>query len=361
MNDQQIENWREVVRNRPELADDDVTELEDHLHGQMGDLKASGLAEDEAFLVAVKRMGSVDEFSREFAREHSERLWNQLVLSSVDPIVAKQRKRDRWMAIALGIGAALSVGAIIAFVPDDRGPRMIPFFSLPWLAAYFAWKRELSGWPLAALITGFGVTACVLTFYPFIDYWDNHTLELTILHAIVLHWALIGLAYCGGEWRSSSRWLDFIRFTGEWAVCMLLIGCVIGPLLFLAERGIDLANPSWKYEPEYALFAYLPWILGMGLVLIAAWLVESKQNVIENIAPVLARVFSPVTVILLISVLVAFAVSPGMIWVNRDLLILMTAILLAVFALWLYAVSARPPQAPAGLADWLQLVLIVSA
>ena len=35
----------------------------------------AGLTADEAFLVAVKRMGDLDELSREFAREYSERLW----------------------------------------------------------------------------------------------------------------------------------------------------------------------------------------------------------------------------------------------------------------------------------------------
>ena len=45
----------------------------------MGALTQAGLTEDEAFLVAVKRMGSLDAISREFAREHSERLWKQLV------------------------------------------------------------------------------------------------------------------------------------------------------------------------------------------------------------------------------------------------------------------------------------------
>ena len=45
-------------------------------------LMDAGLATDEAFLVAVKRMGELDALSREFAREHSERLWTQLVVSS---------------------------------------------------------------------------------------------------------------------------------------------------------------------------------------------------------------------------------------------------------------------------------------
>jgi hypothetical protein len=40
----------------------------------------AGLAEDEAFLIAVKRIGELDALSREFAREHSERLWKRLVV-----------------------------------------------------------------------------------------------------------------------------------------------------------------------------------------------------------------------------------------------------------------------------------------
>ena len=47
----------------------------------MAALIQAGLAEDEAFLVAVKRMGSLDALSREFAREHSDRLWKQLVIA----------------------------------------------------------------------------------------------------------------------------------------------------------------------------------------------------------------------------------------------------------------------------------------
>ena len=58
-----------------------MDELEAHLRDQIADLHAAGLTTDEAFLIAVKRMGSLDDLSREFAREHSGRLWRQLVLS----------------------------------------------------------------------------------------------------------------------------------------------------------------------------------------------------------------------------------------------------------------------------------------
>ena len=77
----QIAEWRAYVRRRQALHAPDVEELEGHLRDQLAALTEAGLTRDEAFLVAVKRMGSLDELSREFARAHSERLWKQLVIA----------------------------------------------------------------------------------------------------------------------------------------------------------------------------------------------------------------------------------------------------------------------------------------
>src|SRR5919199_2021936 len=80
--EEQIEQWRSYLRHRQAIHTVDVAELEDHLREQVAGLVDAGLATDEAFLVAVKRMGALDALSREFAREHSDRLWKQLVVSS---------------------------------------------------------------------------------------------------------------------------------------------------------------------------------------------------------------------------------------------------------------------------------------
>src|SRR3712207_7548078 len=73
----QIDRWRSYLRRRQAIHSVDVAELEDHLREQVAVLVGAGLATDEAFLVAVKRMGKLDDLSREFAREHSDRLWKQ--------------------------------------------------------------------------------------------------------------------------------------------------------------------------------------------------------------------------------------------------------------------------------------------
>ena len=80
----QIAEWRAYVVNAPGVNGQDVDELEDHLRHQIAELNAAGLTDDEGFLIAVKRLGDVDSLSREFAREHSDRLWKQLVLAGDD-------------------------------------------------------------------------------------------------------------------------------------------------------------------------------------------------------------------------------------------------------------------------------------
>src|SRR3954452_15713791 len=79
--EEQIAQWRAYLRRRQALHGPDVEELEGHLRDQLVALTDSGLAGDEAFFIAVKRMGSLDALSREFARAHSERLWKQLVVA----------------------------------------------------------------------------------------------------------------------------------------------------------------------------------------------------------------------------------------------------------------------------------------
>jgi hypothetical protein len=76
-----IGEWRTYARRHQAVHAVDVDELEDHLRSQVEALSKAGLDEDEAFLVAVMRLGDLDSLSREFAREYSERLWKQLVIS----------------------------------------------------------------------------------------------------------------------------------------------------------------------------------------------------------------------------------------------------------------------------------------
>src|SRR5688572_1108144 len=114
--EEQIDRWRSYLHRRQAIHSVDVAELEDHLREQVAVLVDAGLASDEAFLVAVKRMGNLDALSREFAREHSERLWKQLVVVPSDSEEPRARARmDAIVAFCLAVAAAVAIKAPALF------------------------------------------------------------------------------------------------------------------------------------------------------------------------------------------------------------------------------------------------------
>src|SRR6185295_16909073 len=92
-----------------------------------------------------------------------------------------------------------------------------------------------------------------------------------------------------------------------------------------------------------------------------SWLVEAKQSVIENMAPVLTRLFTPLFTILLLAFLATMAWTGNPINVKREILIGFDLLLAVVVGLVLYAASARDEEAPPDFFDGLQLLLVASA
>src|SRR5438067_9742094 len=107
--EEHITQWREYLRRRQALHGPDVEELEGHLRDQLVALTEAGLSGDEAFLVAVKRMGSLDALSREFARAHSERLWKQLVVAPDADTPANTSRTEMIVVLSLAVAAAIAV------------------------------------------------------------------------------------------------------------------------------------------------------------------------------------------------------------------------------------------------------------
>ena len=93
---------------------------------------------------------------------------------------------------------------------------------------------------------------------------------------------------------------------------------------------------------------------------VAVFLVERKKTVIENLAPILARIFTPLFLLLMASVLIGIGVSGG-VRENREILISVDLLLVLVLALVLYTMSARDDQKGFGVSDGLTLGLLLAA
>ena len=361
--EEQIAQWRAYLRRRRAIHGSDVEELEGHLRDQVLVLTEAGLTGDEAFLIAVKRMGSLDALSREFAREHSERLWKQLVIAAdAADESGKATRTEALVVLSLAVAAVLAIKVPALFGlqlgDEDAGPfyaRNASLFVLPQLTLYFIWKRGLgvvSGLWLALPLVAGAVFANVFPFRP-----GSDTEALAALHLPIALWLAVGVAYVGGRWFAGGGRMDFVRFSGELVIYYVLIalgGGVLTGFTMMMFGAIEL-DAEWLAEG---------WLIpcgAMGAVIIGSWLVEAKQSVVENMAPVLTRLFTPLFTIVLLTFLGTMAWTGNPIDVEREVLIGFDLLLVLVVGLVLYAASARDPEAPPDLFDRLQLLLVISA
>jgi hypothetical protein len=362
----QIAEWRAYVAKAPAVNGRDVDELEDHLRHQIAELTEAGLAPDEAFLIGVKRMGSLDALSREFAREHSSRLWKQLMLADDEP----GRTTGGWVeAFGFAVAAAVTiqVARLAAGFPDGEPTwfaRNLGLFVLPFLAGYLAHRRGLDvrGWVVT--LAPFLLAALVVNLYPWAGEdsgseafaTDSDTEALAILALPVALWFVVAFPYMGGTIRSHERRMDFVRFTGEWFIYYVLIALGGGVLMGLTAAILEPAGIDVERIAEWVLPSG-----AAGAVVVAAWLVESKQRVVENMAPVLTMLFTPLFAVMITCAAVVYAVTGLGGAFDRELLSVIDALLVVVLALVLYGMSAREPSTSPGWMDGIQLVAVVSA
>ncbi|MEO9013832.1 MAG: permease prefix domain 1-containing protein [Terrimesophilobacter sp.] len=351
-----IGQWRAAVLRGHAVDDADADELEGHLREQIGDLEAAGLDDDEAFLIAVRRLGQVDLITAEFAREHSDRLWKQLVLSHPDD------GRQHPILTMLGFAVVAAVLTRIAWMLADplRGNgewliRDLGLFVLPVLTAYFLVLRRMS-WARSLALGGVvAALALVVNLFPFAS--GASTELLVAIHLPIALWLVVGVAYVGGDIRSSARRMDFIRFTGEWVIYFAVIALGGGVLIGLTVLVLTPIAPCVVDD-------VLVWVLPSGVagaVVVAAWLVEAKKSIIENIAPVLTAIFTPLFAIMLLVSATVYTIAGIGHEFDRNLLTVFDVLLLVVLGLVVYGISAHDATRGAPAMQIIRLVAVVAA
>lgn len=368
--EREIQAWRGALASKGALRDDELDELESHLRDGISDLASKGLESDEAFFVSAKRVGNIDSVAREYAselaRSSDNELWKNLAFSPA----GAESKKETWTRILATIilGALAALSAQLPFLFDltigtDEGSmiflRFASFYFIPFVGAYLIITRERGRLStMAALGIAFAsylLPAIILAFLPFAG--SSQTAVLSVIHVPIALWLATMAAYCGGAIRDARRRMDFVRFTGESFLYGVLLACGLGVVTALI---INLFKSIGVDIGVFARDRFIP--MGLAAAGFAApVLASAKRNVIENIAPVLARIFTPL-VFAAMAIFLAFIPIKGVDpFADRNLLIGFDAMLALVVALVLFTLSARDPRKEKNFGDWMCFLLIVVA
>lgn len=285
---------------------------------------------------------------------------NNLKLSKDISSDSFDRVKEAILAFSLALAAAMLIKISELFgihLGQNEGfyIRNLSFFVLPMLTAFFAWKHRLERHTISWMALAFILAVIVSNIYPFNPGSDTEI--LLALHMPITLWLIVGIAFSGSRWEQHDRRMDFVRFSGELFIFYVLIALGGGVLTaFMAAIfrtiGVDI-------EPFFE-----SWLLpcgATGAVIIASWLVESRKNMTDNIAPVLARLFTPLFTIILLTFLGTLLWTGSGVNIDRNVLIAFDMLLLIVLGLLLYSLSARDEASPPGLFDVVLVILVVSA
>lgn len=336
-------------------------EREGELRARALRLAASGLTADEAFLIAVGRLGETHERSRGFARRFAGRLWPDRERAG-DPEATPKRRRDFRTALVLAVAAAVGVALVNWLVRSvDLGDQEVAYyrtaaiFVLALVAGFFV-RRNRPGRNRALLILApFAAAAVCAHLYDFPP--DSASGDLLTLHLPVALWLAVGLAYAGSRWNEVGRRLAFVRFSGGLFITFVLVAAGGGLLVALSQAMFAVI----EIPVEDAVLSWVVPSGAAGAVLICAFLAETRGRATQQIAPMLARVFTPLVAGVLLVFLGAMAWTGRGLGADREVLIAFDLLLALVLGLLIYIVASRDPEAPPGAFDWLTAALLAVA
>lgn len=272
----------------------------------------------------------------EISHEPTAQAWHAR-LNYEKPENAPINRREIYVLIGLSVLAGLiaKLPDFLGLEPDYYYQRNIGFVVLPVLAAYFAWKRRLPVAKTLIIAAVMLLPAIYINLLPGNDRSD--TLILACLHLPLFLWTVTGYAFSTGE---QDRRVGFLRYNGD-LVVMTTVMMIAGAILTGVTIGLfELIN---IHIVEWYMRNVAVWGLA-DAPLLATYLIQRNPQLVKNVSPVIAKIFTPLVLIMLVSYLGAMVYTGKDPYNDREFLLIFNVLLIGVMAIILFSVAERSEQ-----------------
>ena len=262
------------------------------------------------------------------------KFWNERLNFSKEEISAGTSKELLFIIIAaLLAGLIAKLPQFFSINEEFFYQRNIGFIIFPALAAFFAWKNKLSIRNIA-LISGFILAGIFfINSLPAADKSD--TTILSCIHLLLFLWAILGFAFIGKAGNDLKKRLGYLKFNGDLVVMTTLI-VIAGAIMTAITIGLfELIgiNIEEFYFRNIVVFG-LP-----AAPILATYLIHSNPHLVGKVSPVIAKIFSPLVLVMLLIYLIAMVYSGKDPYNDREFLMIFNLLLIGVMAIIFFSVA----------------------
>lgn len=261
-------------------------------------------------------------------------IWNERLNFESDEIYWGTKNELLFVIIAsLIAGFIAKLPHFFDFTEEFFYQRNFAFVVFPFLAAYFAWKQNVSAKKITIGATAILISVLFINFLPNNDQSD--TFILACIHLPLFLWAVLGFTYLGKDINNNPRRLDFLRYNGDLVVMttiILIAGGLFTMLTINLFRLIDI--------PIQDLYFKNIGIWGLAAApIVGTFLVQTNPQLVNKVSPVIAKIFTPLVLVTLVIYLIAVIYTGKDPYNDREFLLIFNMLLIGVMAIIFFSIA----------------------
>ena len=297
---------------------------------------------------------ALDEMTEEETVHPALRVWKARLAFGKKPAQPANRKEMLWVALlALLAGLIAKMPYFIGTEDDLYFQRNLGFILFPSLILFFAWKTKLTRKYLLACCALLAATAVFINLLP---HNNSDTLILACMHLPLLLWTVTGFSYTGGDIKNTEMKIGFLRYNGDLLVMsavIMIAGAILTGISIGLFELIDLNIAEW-YMKNIAIWG------AAAVPVVATYMVQRNPQLVQQVSPIIARIFTPLVLVLLLAYLGAMVYTGKDPYNDREFLFIFNLLLIGVMAIILFSVAERGKQNTRSVESILLLALAIA-
>lgn len=280
--------------------------------------------------------------------------WNERLNYEGDQVNLRAGKELLFVIIAsLIAGIIAKMPAFLNIDEEFFYTRNIGFVVFPALTAWFAWKSKLSTGKIAFIVSATLAGLIFINFLPNVAQSDS--IMLSCIHLLLVLWSILAFAFVGENRDTVEKRLGYLSYNGDLIVMTTLI-VIAGGILSGITIGL-FSLIGFKIE-EF----YFENVVKFGLPaapILGTYLIQTNPQLVGKVSPVIARIFSPLVLLMLVIYLVAIIYSGKDPYNDREFLMIFNALLIGVMAIIFFSVAESSKTVTSRAEIWILLLLCI--